>query len=268
MSSLSSMLADRRRIGDAVNPSADITLSLDLNADMGESFGVYEYGADLALLEVITSANIACGFHAGDPGTMRTSVERAVDHGVRIGAHVGLPDRLGFGRRRMEISPDDAYSYSLYQLAALDGFVNAAGVRMHHFKPHGALYMAACEDAELAQALIKAVADHDRDLIVYTLPGSQVEIAAVAEGLVVYREFFADRPYRGSEVVMFGWTYADIGGPQDAATRVEQMLGSPDFAEIQTVCVHSDTRGAPDIGAAVSKVLGGRNLHKERAQHG
>jgi len=224
---------------------------------MGESFGVYEYGADLDLMKVITSANVACGFHAGDPRTMRDAVARAIDHGVRIGAHVGLPDRLGFGRRFMQITPDDAYSYSLYQLAALDGFVDAAGGRMHHYKPHGALYMAACADADLAEALVRSVADHDPGLIVYTLPGSQVEIAARAKGLEVFPEFFADRPYREGEVVMFGWSDEDIGGPVGAAERVRQMLASPMVGIIKTVCVHSDTRGAPEIGAAVRKVLQG-----------
>lgn len=230
---------------------------LDFNADMGESFGVYQYGADEALLKVITSANIACGFHGGDPTTMQKSVELAVINEVKIGAHVGLPDRLGFGRRYMSITPEDAYSYSLYQLAALDGFVRAAGGRLNHFKPHGALYMAACEESELADALVRSVVDFDPSLIVYTLPNSCVHKAATEAELEVYPEFFADRPYRGDEVVMFGWSYEDIGGPEDAASRVKAMLEDSRYSNIETVCVHSDTKGAAAISEAVGRVLHG-----------
>ena len=228
---------------------------MDINADLGESFGVYRYGNDAELMPLITSANVACGFHAGDPTSMRLAVESAVEHGVAVGAHVGLPDRLGFGRREIEISEAEAYDYSLYQLAALDGFVRAAGARMRHVKPHGALYMMAAKRPELAGAISAAVRDFDPSLALYVLPASHAEAAALDAGLSVRREFFADRPYEGTDVVMFGWTYDQLGGTAGAASRVERMLGAPEFASVDTVCVHSDTADAPDIARAVRAAL-------------
>lgn len=229
--------------------------TLDLNADLGESYGVYHYGEDDALFELVASANIACGFHAGDPTTMRAAVEAALSHGVRIGAHPGLPDRLGFGRRFMKISPADAYSYTLYQVGALHGIVEVAGGSLSHVKPHGALYMMACGEQALAEGIVQAVADFDASLAIYALPDSALERAAVSLGLEVYPEFFADRPYRQTEVQMFDWTYEDIGGPDEAAARVAAMTRDPAFKPIRTVCVHSDTHGAADIARAVKKVL-------------
>ncbi|MFL2000117.1 LamB/YcsF family protein [Microbacterium sp. A1-JK] len=228
---------------------------MDINADLGESFGAYRYGHDSELMPLITSANIACGFHAGDPATMRRAVQSAVEHGVAIGAHVGLPDRLGFGRREMAITADDAYDYSLYQLAALDGFVRAAGARMRHVKPHGALYMMAAERPELAAAISAAVRDFDSSLALYALPGSHADLAAVDAGLTVLREFFADRPYEGTDVVMFGWSYEQLGGAQGAAERVSRMLADPAFDTVQTVCVHSDTVDAPALARSVRGAL-------------
>lgn len=228
---------------------------VDINADLGESFGAYRYGSDAELMPFITSANVACGFHAGDPASMREAVQSAVEHGVAIGAHVGLPDRLGFGRRDINISAADAYDYSLYQLAALDGFVRAAGTRMHHVKPHGALYMMAAKRIDLARAISSAVRDFDSSLAMYVLPGSHAERAAHDAGLAVRREFFADRPYEGTDVVMFGWTYEQLGGAEGAASRVARMLVEPAFDSIETVCVHSDTVDAPEIARAVSAAL-------------
>lgn len=239
---------------------SDRTRRLDLNADMGESFGVYTYGEDDALLEVITSANIACGFHAGDPYTMLDSVRKAVAHNVRIGAHVGLPDRLGFGRRYMTISDEDAYTYTLYQLAALDGFVRVSGGQMAHVKPHGAMYMTACDDVDIADAIVSAVAEFNRDLAIYALPNSALIDAAKRCGLEVYPEYFADRPYHGTRVQMFDWSYDQIGGPPDAAQRVTTMLHDSAFDAVRTVCVHSDTHGAPDIARMVRRVLVGADI--------
>lgn len=228
---------------------------LDLNADMGESFGLYRYGEDEALLEVVTSANIACGFHASDPNTMKRAVEGALAGGVRIGAHVGLPDRLGFGRRYMEISREDAYTYTLYQVGALHGIVRASGGHITHVKPHGAMYMTACDDRAIADGICQAAADYDESVAIYGLPNSQLEHAAEAASLEFYPEFFADRPYEGTQVVMFGWSYEDIGTPSDAGARVAAMVRDSAFGAIRTVCVHSDTRGAPQIARAVKDVL-------------
>jgi UPF0271 protein len=224
---------------------------MDLNADLGESYGIYRYGNDEELMPLITSANVACGFHAGDPHTIRKTVKLACEHHVSIGAHVGLPDPLGFGRREMRISGPEAYDYTLYQLGALDAFLRPEGAEMKHVKPHGALYMMATEDRRLADGIAAAVTAFNPALTLFALPGSALDDAGNEHGLAVIHEFFADRPYTGSEVTMFGWDYDQIGSPQDAAQRVSTMLTDPAFNTIETVCVHSDTRGAPEIMASV-----------------
>ncbi|WP_338113319.1 5-oxoprolinase subunit PxpA [Paenibacillus artemisiicola] len=227
----------------------------DLNCDMGESFGVYRYGADQAMMPLITSANVACGFHAGDPGVMRDTVALAKAHGVRVGAHVGLPDRPGFGRRYIETSPREVYELSLYQLGALDAFLRAEGMKLSHVKLHGALYMMTSEEAALADAFAEAVRAFDASLRVYALPGSHTAGSASRMGLDVVREYFADRPYPAGRVKMFGWTHDEIGSPPEIASRVAGMLADPRYAEIGTICVHSDTAGAPAIMRALRELL-------------
>jgi UPF0271 protein len=224
---------------------------LDLNADLGESFGVYRYGADEALMPLLTSANVACGAHAGDPRTMRESVALAQQHGVAVGAHVGLADRAGFGRRMIPVTPVEVHDLCLAQMGALSGFLRAAGLPLAHLKLHGALYMMANADPGLAEATTAAVTAFDPDLAVFALPGSALGAAAAAAGLRVVEEYFADRPYRGAEVRMFGWTTADVGSPDDAAGRAVELLSDPVFGTVGTVCVHSDTPGAPAVLAAV-----------------
>jgi len=218
---------------------------------MGESFGVYRYGADEEMMPLITSANVACGFHGGDPRVMRETVALAKKHGVRVGAHIGLPDRGGFGRRTMQMSPQEVYEISLYQLGALDGFLRADGLKMAHVKLHGALYMMASEDAALSDAFAEAVHAFDPSLRVYTLPGCRTSASAVRLGLRVVHEYFADRPYESGRVKMFGWTMEEVGSPADIARRVAAMLEDPGNADIGTICVHSDTAGAPAIMKAV-----------------
>jgi 5-oxoprolinase (ATP-hydrolysing) subunit A len=229
--------------------------SIDLNADLGESRGVYRYGADEAMMPLITSANIACGFHAGDPLVMQASVRLAHAHGVRIGAHIGLPDPLGFGRREMSISVAEAHAYALYQLGALDAFLRPDRIPLAHVKPHGALYMMASRDAGLAEALSRAIADFDAGLALYALPGSALAEAGRARGLRVVGEFFADRPYDGAEVTMFGWTYEQLGSPVDSGDRVSKMLADPLFDTVETICVHGDTLQAPQILTEVRRQL-------------
>ncbi|MGW2939014.1 5-oxoprolinase subunit PxpA [Streptomyces sp. NPDC001156] len=231
------------------------TRTVDLNADLGESYGAYRYGADEAMMKLITSANIACGFHAGDPLVMQESVRMAYEHGVRIGGHVGLPDRLGFGRREIAISASDAYAYTMYQLGALDAFLRSDRIPMSHVKPHGALYMMAARDTEIAEAVARSVADFDDALAIYALPDSALTMAGKALGLRVVGEFFADRPYDGTEVTMFNWTYGQLGSPTDAADRVTEMLTDPRFATVETICVHSDTQQAALIMAEVRRRL-------------
>jgi 5-oxoprolinase (ATP-hydrolysing) subunit A len=224
---------------------------LDVNCDLGESFGVYRYGADEAVMPLVTSANVACGAHAGDPRTMRTTVALAARHGVAVGAHVGYADREGFGRRPIGLAPADVEDLTLAQLGALSAFTRVAGVPLAHLKLHGALYMAAMADPEVAAAVCRAVLAFDDGLPLFVLPRSALAAAAAGHGLAVVTEFFADRPYRDGEVVMFGWTPADLGPPEAAADRVEAILADPASDGVGTVCVHSDTPGAPTILAAV-----------------
>lgn len=238
-------------------------LSVDLNADMGESFGWYRYGVDAELMGIITSANIACGFHAGDSRTMRTTVDLAADNDVRIGVHMGLPDMMGFGRREIAISGDDAYDYSLHQIGALDAFARRRGVTLSHIKPHGALYMTAARDNEVAEGVARAARDYADTLSVFALPESALAAAAARHGLRVVPEFFADRPYVDGRVALFGWTLDDIGTPDDAALRVKAMLGSRLGETIGTICVHTDTPGAVAIMTAVRDVLTAGGLRIE-----
>ena len=147
---------------------------VDLNCDLGESFGCYKLGQDEKVLEYISSANIACGFHAGDPNVMRRTVNLAAEKGVALGAHPGLPDRLGFGRRAMQVDPEEVYHYTLYQIGALHAFAKAGGQRLQHVKPHGALYNMAAKDREIARAIARAVYDFDRELILFGLAGSML----------------------------------------------------------------------------------------------
>ena len=159
--------------------------AMDFNSDLGESYGWWVRGADEVMMTCISSANVACGFHAGDATVMRATVARALEHGVAIGAHPGYPDLLGFGRRALDVTPADTRSYVLYQLGALNGFVVAAGARLRHVKPHGALYMATLDDGRIAQAVVEAVAEFDDSLPVFTLAGSEMSNAAAKAGLQV-----------------------------------------------------------------------------------
>ena len=156
---------------------------IDLNCDMGEAFGNYTMPNDEKLMDYISSANIACGFHAGDPAVMQQTVALALKKGVVIGAHPGLPDLQGFGRREMKITPNEAYQLTLYQIGALSGFVKAAGSKLHHVKAHGALYNMAAKDTALAKAIVQAVYDFDPGLILYALAGSKMIDEAEKRGL-------------------------------------------------------------------------------------
>src|SRR5689334_11583522 len=170
-------------------------MRIDLNSDLGESFGPWPMGQDAALMDSISSANVACGFHAGDPGAMRATIALAREKGVAIGAHPGFQDLVGFGRREMKASPAEVEDLVLYQVAALAGMASAQGVRLQHVKAHGALYNMACRDRKLADAIAKAVAGFDRSLIVFGLPGSELLSAAKSAGLNTAAEVFADRAY-------------------------------------------------------------------------
>lgn len=240
-------------------------MHIDLNCDMGESFGRYTLGDDAAMLDVVTSANVACGLHAGDPPVMRRTVGWAVEKGVAIGAHPGYPDLQGFGRRQMSISPDELEAMILYQLGALAGFVSAAGGTLAHVKPHGALYNAAARDAGLAASIVRAVAALDVNLIVVTLPDSALAQAARAAGLRVAHEGFADRAYRtDGSLVPRSEPGAVIHDPVLATARavrmvtrgeVEAITGEVIPLHIDTLCVHGDTPGAVEIAASLRSAL-------------
>jgi len=237
---------------------------IDLNSDIGESFGAWTLGGDEALLRIITSANIACGMHAGDPGVMRRTVDAALAHDVAIGAHPGLPDLAGFGRRRMAITPQEAYDLVVYQVGALSAFVHAAGGRMQHVKPHGALYNMAAENVELADAIARAVHDVSPNLILYGLSGSALIAAGRRTGLRTASEVFADRLYLPNGTLAPRSSGAGIlHDPEQATRRVLRMLRDgvvvaedrhvPVTAE--TVCIHGDTPGASDLARGLRERL-------------
>lgn len=238
----------------------------DLNSDMGESFGWFKHGVDEEIILSLTSANLACGFHGGDPSVMRRSVQLAKDHGVAVGAHPGFPDLMGFGRRNLNAKPAEVKDYVTYQVGALQGFCRAAGVPLQHVKPHGALYMMALEDEKLSEAIVDAVLELDDRLLLYTTGGTATEEVARRKGLRVVREFFGDRPLHSSGWVMFGYNLADAGGgtPEGIAQRVVQVVTEGktvttdgkilDF-EAESACIHSDTPGAAQFMKAIRQAL-------------
>jgi len=240
-------------------------VAVDFNADLGESLGLWRLGADDELMRVISSANVACGFHAGDANTMRAAVTSAARHGVAVGAHPGLPDLLGFGRRRMDVALGDVRNYVVYQGGALLAFLRQAGLPLHHVKPHGALYMMALDDVGIARAIVVATGELGEGVPVYTLAGGELWDAALAAGVPAVPEFFADRPiHRDGTVVMFGWQEHFDAAPDTVADRVRSLVttgavtsleGDPVTVTAATVCVHSDTPGAGEIGVAVKAAI-------------
>ncbi|WP_157246328.1 LamB/YcsF family protein [Nonomuraea typhae] len=234
---------------------------IDLNADLGEGFGIWKLGDDLALLDIVTSANVACGFHAGDPVTIRRTCAAAVDRGVSIGAQVSYRDLAHFGRREMEVEPEELCAEVLYQLAAVDGIARSMGGRVSYVKPHGALYNRICRDPGQAAAVIDAVADYDPSLPVLTLPGSAVHHAAAAEGVPTITEAFADRAYTpAGALVSRREPGAVIHDPAAVAARAVRMAvdnrvvaadGSEIAVSARSICVHGDTPDAVRLAQAV-----------------
>jgi len=242
-----------------------MTLVTNLNADIGEGFGAYDMGDDTALLDIINSANVACGFHAGDPGTMRRLVLDAAERGVSIGAHPGFNDLWGFGRRRIDMRPDDLEYAVAYQIGALQAMAAYAGQTVTHVKPHGALNNMAAENADLAMAIGRAIKTIDDQLIYVALAGSKMEDAAQKLGLRLAREGFADRQYDEDGNLtsrkISGSVYKD---PDVALQQVLRMVsegeivtrqGSTIARRVDTVCIHGDEPTAVALGAAVRKGL-------------
>jgi len=240
-------------------------LRIDLNADVVESFGAYEIGHDPGLMKSITSANIAAGFHGGDPSVLRATIRRAKAHGVAIGVHPSFPDLAGFGRREMVMSPREAEDLVLYQIAAVAGVAHVEGVPLQHVKPHGALYNMAARDVALAGAIARAVAAFSPTLILLGPPQSELLKAGRAAGLRVAAEAFADRAYEpdGSLVARkkLGAIIHDVDTVIDRSLRIAKegtvvaIDGSVVRLQVDTICVHGDTPGADELAARLRVAL-------------
>jgi len=241
-------------------------MRVDLNCDMGESFGAYALGADAEILPFITSANVAAGFHAGDPQVIDRTVALAVKHGVALGAHPGFPDLVGFGRRAMSCTPDEVEAMVLYQVAVVAGFARAHGAALHHVKPHGALYNMAAQDPSLALAIARGIARFDRSLALVGLSGSRaMEQAAQATGLRFAAEAFADRAYNpDGTLVSRRLPNAVLTDPAQAAAQAvqmvkEQMVVAHDGTRVaiaaETICLHGDNPAAAANARAIRAAL-------------
>jgi len=223
---------------------------VDLNCDMGESFGAYRIGADDAVFPFITSANVACGYHGGDPTVMRTTLERARREGVAVGAHPGFQDLIGFGRRNMDASPQEIYDLVVYQVGALLGFARAAKMELQHVKAHGALYNMAVVKPELAAAIARAVRDVDSQLILFGLPGSHLISEGESAGLRTAGEAFADRNYMSDgSLVSRKRADAQVHDAEEAVRRAIRMVrdgivtpvdGDDIHIKVDTICIHGD----------------------------
>jgi UPF0271 protein len=240
-------------------------MRIDLNADVGESFGAHQIGCDEGLMKAITSANIAAGFHGGDPSVLRDTVRLAKEHRVAVGAHPGFADLAGFGRREMRLTAREAEDLVLYQIAAVAGVAAAEGVRLRHVKPHGALYNMAARDSVLAAAIARAAAAVDPSLILYGLPNSELLKAARTAGLRTAAEGFADRAYESDGGLMSrrkpGALLLD---PEIVVARALRLVrehavaasdGTPLTLHIDTLCVHGDTPGADELAARLRRGL-------------
>jgi len=242
-----------------------MTLSIDLNCDMGESFGPWVMGNDAEVLPLVTSANIACGFHAGDPGIMRKTVAAAIGNKVAIGAHPGLPDLSGFGRRNMDITPQQAYDLVVVQVGALAATAASQGARLHHVKAHGALYNMAVRDPALARSLAQAVHDVDPSLVFYALASSDMARVASEVGLTVAHEVFADRSYQpDGSLTPRSRPDAMIEDPQQSIRQVLRMVqegrvtavdGSDVEVRADTLCIHGDQPGAVVFAKAIREAF-------------
>ncbi len=240
-------------------------ISMDLNADLGEGYGLYTFGSDDELLESISSANIACGYHAGDPRLMRETAERCLARGIAVGAHPGLPDRLGFGRREINVTPEEACDYVLYQTGALLAFVRAAGGTLGHVKLHGALYHMAMTDKAISDAIVQGLCRLDRKLMLFGLPGSRLEASANESGMAFVAEGFADRAYmpdgslaprRLPGAVLHEDTKAAEQALSLAIRGEASTIGGGNVAVgIRTLCIHGDATNAAERARTIRHAL-------------
>lgn len=245
--------------------------SIDLNCDMGESYGSFIVGNDQAIMPYITSANIACGFHGGDPSVMEQTLIMALEHQVKIGAHPGFPDLQGFGRRNMDISPREVYQIVVYQIGALQAFVTALGGKMNHVKPHGALYNMAAKDKKLAEAIAEAVYKVNPELILYGLAGSHLVEEGKNIGLSVSQEVFADRTYqRDGSLTPRSHPQALIHDANQAIAQVVSMIkegkvialtGEQVPMQADTLCIHGDGAHALVFAELIRKRFAEEGIH-------
>jgi len=241
------------------------TKTVDLNSDLGESFGAYTIGDDAALIPLISSANVACGFHAGDPVVLTQTIARCKQSGVSVGAHPGHPDLMGFGRRVLQLSNAEAAAYVQYQVAAAQGVCRAQGVALRHVKLHGALYNQAGKDFSLALAVCKAIAQLDKDLVLLALAGSEMVRAANETGLTVREEVFADRAYEPDGSLVARTKPGAMIHDEDLAVRrvvqmvtqgtVEAIDGSVTPLNADSICVHGDNANAIAFVARIRQAL-------------
>lgn len=240
-------------------------MQIDLNADAGESFGNWKLGQDEELFPLISSVNVACGFHAGDPLTIRRTLELAQQTRVAVGAHPGFPDRVGFGRRELAATPDEVYADVLYQVGALWAFLKVAQMPLHHLKAHGALYNRATKDPETARAIAQAARDFDPQLPLVVLPNTPLEAEAQQLGLRTVAEAFPERGYASDgRLAPRGTPGAWIHDPVEAARRAVQMVvqgrvkavdGGWVEVRAQTLCIHGDNPSAVEIARAIRDAL-------------
>lgn len=243
-------------------------MKIDINSDMGEGFGPYSIADDAALMGLISSANVACGYHAGDPVIMDRTIRMAKDHGVDLGAHVSYPDRMGFGRRRMDMDLAELECHILYQLGALDGLAGRAGHQITHMNPHGALGNLASVDDATAEAVASATLAFDPEIAFLVLPGSALEKAALAQGGRCVRLFLADRAYtKDGQLAPRSQAGAVIHDPEAVVARVLKVVESAKIDTIdgkvipmpvQSILVHSDTPGAVDLARRLNDAIASR----------
>jgi len=238
---------------------------IDINSDIGESFGAYRMGDDAAVMDAVTSANVACGFHAGDPLVMNKTIKNCAAKGVAVGAHPGYPDLVGFGRRNMKCTPEEEYADCLYQIGALSAFCRANGLTLQHVKPHGAMYNQAAKDPELAKAIARAVKDSGENVILMGLANSEFEKAAKEIGIPFAAEAFADRGYMpDGSLVPRSQPGAIIHDVDEAAKRVVRMVTEGKVEAVdgtvinfrpQSICMHGDTPEAVEMAKTVRREL-------------
>lgn len=238
---------------------------VDFNSDMGESFGLWQMGNDESLLDFVSSANIACGFHGGDANVMDKTIRLAKEKGVAVGCHFGLPDLEGFGRRRMAVSPQQIANYTTYQLGALDAFLRKYGMKMQHAKIHGALFSMAAESEEISEAILRAIKDYNPDLLIIMQAATKTHHIAKKMGFNTYDEFYVDRGVQESGQLVFNYSWEDIGSSNEAAAmRLIRMLeqgeavantGKVIKVGAPTFCIHGDTPNVIDLAKTVKAKL-------------